>query len=323
MPQLPLTHTVDKALKESIGDIAKINAKGDIAVRTVEGLQALVASLLPVAREQERLVAGVLNDASFFSRVLPFLPRVHVIAEPTILLLLAGNTIARAGEITPGHYASLEDYAEEVSSFATHEGHTAPTAKPQTLESSSLWQVTGGLLAGTVARVSKNSAEKSADLRTPSRWGVRAVVLSNLGYSAAALGAGARPQGKMIGAYAGVWAAGAVTALAAARKKKVSKQMVPAVIFGGASSAMTAALVSDESVFRSGSVAARGASHGANLLLASESLTFARALMESDIESKPHKRHIFKRGLYNLFGGVETTAAFIGHLLLADGLNRR
>src|SRR5699024_6047832 len=161
---------------------------------------------------------------------------------------------------------------------------TAPTAKPQTLESSSLWQVTGGLLAGAVARVSKNSAEKSADLRTPSRWGVRTVVLSNLGYSAAALGAGARPQGQMIGASA------------------------------GASAALTAALVSDASVFRSGSVAARGASHGANLLLASESLTFARALMESDIESKPHKRHFVKRGLYHLFCGVETTAAFIGHL---------
>src|SRR5699024_11112663 len=100
MPQLPLTRTVDKALKESIGDIAKMNAKGDIAVRTVAGLQALVASLLPTAREQERLVAGGLNDASFFSRVLPFLPRLHGLAEPTILLLRAVNATAGAGEFT-------------------------------------------------------------------------------------------------------------------------------------------------------------------------------------------------------------------------------
>src|SRR5690625_7988961 len=97
MPQLPLTRTVDKALKESIGDIAKINAKGDIAVRTVEGLQALVASLLPVAREQERLVAGVLKDASVCSRVMAFLPRWHVIAEPATLLPLAVNTVACPG----------------------------------------------------------------------------------------------------------------------------------------------------------------------------------------------------------------------------------
>lgn len=320
MPQLPLTETLDKALQESIPDIAQLHSDDEFSVRTIEGLQALVASLLPLAREQERLAAGMLNDASFFSRLLPFLPAVHRLAEPAILLLLAGNAIARAGEITPGHYVSLEDYAQQTREPGSID---APTAQPQTLESSSLWQTTGGLVAGALARVAKNSAEKSHNLRTPSRWGVRAVVMSNLGYSAAALGAGARPQGKTIGVYAGVWAAGVATALVAAKRKKVSQQMVPAVVFGGASSALTAALVSDESVFRSGSIAARGASHGANLLFAGESLTFARALLEEGIESKPHKRHVLKRGLYNVLGGVETTTSFIGHLLLADGLNRR
>ena len=255
MPQLPLTETLDKALQESIPDIAQLHSDDEFSVRTIEGLQALVASLLPLAREQERLAAGMLNDASFFSRLLPFLPAVHRLAEPAILLLLAGNAIARAGEITPGHYVSLEDYAQQTREPGSID---APTAQPQTLESSSLWQTTGGLVAGALARVAKNSAEKSHNLRTPSRWGVRAVVLSNLGYSAAALGAGARPQGKTIGVYAGVWAAGVATALVAAKRKKVSQQMVPAVVFGGASSALTAALVSDESVFRSGSIAARG-----------------------------------------------------------------
>ena len=199
----------------------------------------------------------------------------------------------------------------------------APTATPQTLESDSLWQTTAALVAGAVARIAKNSAEKSQALRTPSRWGVKAVVLSNLGYSAAALGAGARPQGKTIGLYAGVWAAGVGAAVLAARNNKVSQDMVPAVVLGGAASATTAALVSDESVFRSGSIAARGASHGANLLFAAEAMTFARAVVEGSIAGRGNKRNFFKRNLNAVLGAVESSTSFIGHLLLADGLNRR
>ncbi|MGP5605485.1 hypothetical protein [Corynebacterium casei] len=320
MPQLPLTETLEEGLDELLVDVAPMKAEGEFGTRSLEGFHALVAALLPMPKEQERLAAAILNDVSFFSRIVPFAPKVHVLAEPAILLLLAGNSIARAGEITPGHYVSLDEYAQEKRNPGSID---APTATPQTLETDSLWQTTGGLVAGAMARIAKNRAEKTLDLRTPSRWGVKAVVLSNLGYSAAALGAGARPQGKTIGLYAGVWAAGVGAAVLAAKSKKVSNDMVPAVILGGAASATTAALASDESVFRSGSIAARGASHGANLHFAAEAMTFARAIVEGSIEAKRHKRNFFKRNLYSILGAAESSTSFIGHLLLADGLNRR
>lgn len=320
MPQLPLTETLEEGLDELLADVAPLKAEGEFGARSLEGFHALVAALVPMPKEQERLAAAILNDVSFFSRIVPFVPKVHVLAEPAILLLLAGNAIARAGEITPGHYVSLDEYAQEKRNPGSID---APTATPQSLETDSLWQTTGGLVAGAIARIAKNSAEKNHDLRTPSRWGVKAVVLSNLGYSAAALGAGARPQSKTIGLYAGAWAAGVGAAMLAAKSKKVSGDMVPAVILGGAASATTAALVSDESVFRSGSIAARGASHGANLLFAAEAMTFARAIVEGSIDAKRHKRNFFKRNLYSILGAAESSTSFIGHLLLADGLNRR
>lgn len=320
MPQLPLTESLEEAMDELLVDVAMLKPEGDFWVRTTEGIHALIASLLPMPREQERLAAAMLNDASFFSRLLPFLPKVHMLAEPAILLLLAGNAIGRAGEIAPGHYVSLEDYEQEKNEPGSID---APTATPQTLESNSLWQTTAGLVGGAVARMAKNSAEASHNLRKPSRWGVKAVIASNIGYSAAAYGAGARPQSKMIGLYAGAWAVGTCAAMFAAQTKLVSKDMVPAVILGGAATATTAALTSDESVFRSGSIAARGASHGANLLFVGEALTFARAIVEGGIANKSHKRNPLKRGFYSALGLAETATGFIGHLLLADGLNRR
>lgn len=320
MPQLPLTASLEEGLDELLSDVSQVEVEGEFLTRSLEGVHAVLAALSPMSKEQERLAVALLNDVSFFSRILPLVPKVHVLAEPAILLLLAGNAIARAGEITPGHYVSLEDYVQAKRDPGSAD---APTATPQTLESDSLWQTTAALVAGAVARIAKNSAEKSQDLRTPSRWGVKAVVLSNLGYSAAALGAGARPQGKTIGLYAGVWAAGVGAAVLAARNNKVSQDMVPAVVLGGAASATTAALVSDESVFRSGSIAARGASHGANLLFAAEAMTFARAVVEGSIAGKGNKGNFFKRNLNAVLGAVESSTSFIGHLLLADGLNRR
>lgn len=320
MPQLPLTASLEEGLDELLSDVSQVEVEGEFLTRSLEGVHAVSAALAPMPKEQERLAVALLNDVSFFSRILPLVPKVHVLAEPAILLLLAGNAITRAGEITPGHYVSLEDYVQAKRNPGSVD---APTATPQTLESDSLWQTTAALVAGAVARIAKNSAEKSQALRTPSRWGVKAVVLSNLGYSAAALGAGARPQGKTIGLYAGVWAAGVGAAVLAARNNKVSQDMVPAVALGGAASATTAALVSDESVFRSGSIAARGVSHGANLLFAAEAMTFARAVVEGSIASKGNKRNFFKRNLNAVLGAVESSTSFIGHLLLADGLNRR
>lgn len=113
MPQLPLTETLEEGLDELLVDVAPMKAEGEFGTRSLEGFHALVAALLPMPKEQERLAAAILNDVSFFSRIVPFAPKVHVLAEPAILLLLAGNSIARAGEITPGHYVSLDEYAQE------------------------------------------------------------------------------------------------------------------------------------------------------------------------------------------------------------------
>src|SRR5699024_1085642 len=158
---------------ESIPDIAQLRSDDEFSVRTIEGLQALVASLLPLAREQERLAAGMLNDASFFSRLLPFLPAVHRLAEPAILLLLAGNALARAAECTPAEYVSVEDYAQQTREPGSID---APTPQPHALESSSLGRTAGGLVAGAFTRLAEKSAEKSDTLRSPWRWGVRAAV---------------------------------------------------------------------------------------------------------------------------------------------------
>ncbi|MFH0412935.1 hypothetical protein ACG98H_12870 [Corynebacterium sp. L4756] len=320
MPQQSRQQEFDQALDGLLSDITSFQPEGDFNQRTTEGVHALVAALISGKHERERLAAGMLSDVAFFSRLIPFFPRLNVIAEPVSLLLLAANAITSAGEIAPGHYVSLDEYREERQNPTLAD---APKATPQNLESSSLWQTTGGLVAGAVARIAKNSAEKKNQLRKPSRWGVRAVIASNIGYSAAAYGAGARPQPKMIGIYTGIWAAGVGAAMIAAKNNKVSSDMVPTVVLGGAATATTAALTSDESVFRSGSVAARGASHGANVLFATEAMTFARALLEGQMEAKSHKRHVLKRGLSGALGLAESTATFLGHLLLADGLNRR
>ena len=109
MPQLPLTASLEEGLDELLSDVSQVEVEGEFLTRSLEGVHAVLAALAPMPREQERLAVALLNDVSFFSRILPLVPKVHVLADPAILLLLGGNVIARAGEITPGHSVSVED----------------------------------------------------------------------------------------------------------------------------------------------------------------------------------------------------------------------
>src|SRR5699024_11597426 len=153
MPQLVLAAALEEGLDELLSDVSQVEVEGEFLSRSLEGVHAVLAALAPMPKEQERLAVALLNDVSFFSRILPLVPKVHVLVEPAILLLLSGNAIARAGEVTPGHYVYLEDY---VQAKRNPGAVVATTATPQTLDSDSLWQARAALVAGAVARIAKN-----------------------------------------------------------------------------------------------------------------------------------------------------------------------
>lgn len=118
----------------------------------------------------------------------------------------------------------------------------------------------------------------------PSRAAIAAVTGSYAIYSALLWRRGARNDARGWALRGGVWAAG--SALAAARAKVESRKAAAdkaAVMIGGAATAVTSALAGDKKLRTRTSA---GASHGANLLLASESLTYLRTLLEATPQAK-------------------------------------
>lgn len=163
-----------------------------------------------------------------------------------------------------------------------------------------------GYLAAALAAGSVGQWAKSRDLRNPSALGVVGVSGHYAEYASALCHAGARPTQTMLIAGGAAVAAGTIAAA------KFSPAHVPAVLVGGTFAALNAALADDPS-FRDdfAPIQAKGISHGANLLLGSEAMTFVRALTTPGSWA------------YRGLGAAEAAAHYLGSFLLFEGLSRR
>lgn len=151
---------------------------------------------------------------------------------------------------------------------------------------------------------------QSAKLRQPAHpcpAAVSALVGSHAIYSTLLWRRGARNDARGWALRAGVWVAG--SALATGKNKTAAdKNLLPAVIMGGAATAITSTLAGDKRLRTSDTA---GASHGANLLLVSESLTYLRTLLGDTRKHKPWAR-------VAAYAACGTQA--LGQFLLVDAL---
>lgn len=158
----------------------------------------------------------------------------------------------------------------------------------------------GYALSGFTAAVGQ--WEKAARPDNPSTCGVLCVSAQHVDYIARLDPQRARVAPLVGAAYAGVWSAGSL--LAATR----SRAHLPAVALGGAVVTAMAAMAQNPRLRAHPST--QGVSHGANLVLASEGITFAKNLL-------PRKATLLRRAA----GAAEAGLFAVGHLLLRDGLN--
>lgn len=144
--------------------------------------------------------------------------------------------------------------------------------------------------------------EKAQDPQNPKVGGVISTITPHVGYLAdiaKRTKLSITPQ--VAGIYAGVWGAGTLLAAAA------SRQHLGAVALGGAVVSTVAAAAQDPRL--RATVSTQGVSHGANLVLASEGITFAKNLLSP-------KAKFLKR----LANSGEAALFATGHMLLSDGL---
>lgn len=244
----------------------------DFSQRTVEGAGALWASLNNGFEEPERFVYFAGGESTMWARLFGW-QRLYEVVNPTLLPLLAGS-LARRPE-------------------------TAPVLVP-------------ALLAGAVGQVAKN--RRPLD---PPALGVAAVAANHAGYAYQLYKAGARPTVTSAGLRMVVVGAGGI--LAALK----SPRHLPAVLVGGAAVAASSALAADARLRQpdfhaahtpaepdqSAVTARKGLSHGANLLLISEGLTFVKTLIKG-------------KKLGRMAGAAEAATHAVGHVLVVDGLTR-
>lgn len=144
--------------------------------------------------------------------------------------------------------------------------------------------------------------EKARSPQAPSAGGVMCTITPHVSYLAGIAKHTKLTINPAVGAaYAGVWGAGTLLAATASRAH------VGAVALGGAVVSGMAAAAQDPRL--RANVATQGVSHGANLVLASEGITFAKNLL------KPRAK-MLKR----LASSAEAALFATGHMLLSDGL---
>lgn len=147
--------------------------------------------------------------------------------------------------------------------------------------------------------------QKAAHPSAPTFVGFASTMVPHLNYMARLVRHRVTTVDKPVtGIYSAVWVAGIVLAVAKSRVH------APAVAVGGAVVASNAAL-SQNPVLREKAIT-QGVSHGANLLLASEGLTFAKNLI-------PAKATLLRQVLKTAESGLFA----VGHLLMKDGLETR
>lgn len=144
---------------------------------------------------------------------------------------------------------------------------------------------------------------KAVHAKEPTLVGVGGTIAPHVNYLAGLARHGVTSVDKtLMGVYSGVWAVG--TALAAC----TSRAHTPAVAAGGIVVVSNAALAQNP-VLRENTTT-QGVSHGGNLLMASEGLTFVKNLL-------PAKAALLKKAA----NAAEAGLFAVGHLLTSDSLN--
>ncbi|HJG43006.1 hypothetical protein ACEE90_05755 [Corynebacterium phoceense] len=146
--------------------------------------------------------------------------------------------------------------------------------------------------------------EKNRSLARPTTWGAAGVVSSQLAYANFLRQRGAR------GDAASYVMGGLVAAIGLSKAAMSDGTLRTATGVGALSTAVLVALAND-GMLRAQSPAAAGLSHGANLLAASEALTFLRAWRERN-----------DKKTWRVAGAAEVATRGIGKLLLMRGVAR-
>ncbi|WP_293771901.1 hypothetical protein [uncultured Corynebacterium sp.] len=203
--------------------------------------------------------------------------------------LLGAMSSPRAAALVPGAVASVARLTGHTRLADAASLAILPTLAAATVRADSA--LAAGVALGAAAQWEKSHHDR------PTALGIAGVSAPHFMYARRLWARGARNDALGWALRAGVVAAGLALA------DRADRAMMAGVGIGGAAVATSSALAGDPELRRT--PATQGVPHGANLLMASEGLTFLRTKAD-----------------HSLLAAADVAAQAIGHVLLVDGLLR-